>query len=179
MDEFELMLKAPLEHAGATITVLRLREPRAGELARAADAPDAVSSRIALIAAITGIDANAIRELGARDLMAASSYLGRFTVEPDNGAEEGEIELRLTLARPIQLGDGDNGLTLSEIELREPRAGELAACANAGNGIRMDLKLLTVMLKKPTSLLEQMSARDFIEVRRFFGSFTGVGPVNG
>lgn len=76
-DTMELVLKKPVRHADETYDTLALREPSAAETAEW-DKLEGVEADCTVIAAVTGVPKAAVRQLGARDLSTAATYLAHF-----------------------------------------------------------------------------------------------------
>jgi len=86
-DEKTITLRKPVTLGGVTYEKLDLREPTAGELAKATKAGGNVDVAIALISLIAKVPRGAIEGLSQRDLQEASDFLGGFTL---TGQETGQ-----------------------------------------------------------------------------------------
>ena len=86
-DEKTIVLRKPVTLGGVTYEKLDLREPTAGELAKATKAGGNVDVAIALISLIAKVPRGAVEGLSQRDLQEASDFLGSFTLAgPETGA---------------------------------------------------------------------------------------------
>jgi hypothetical protein len=86
-DEKTIVLRKPVTLGGVTYEKLDLREPTAGELAKATKAGGNVDVAIALISLIAKVPRGAVEGLSQRDLQEASDFLGSFTLAgPEIGA---------------------------------------------------------------------------------------------
>ncbi|QCO13992.1 phage tail assembly protein [Azospirillum brasilense] len=83
-DEKTIILRKPVEFAGRTYSELQLREPTLGEFADACK-HEGVTSDIFLIAAVTGIEVQAVRKIGYRDAKEARDFLAVFINSPATG----------------------------------------------------------------------------------------------
>jgi hypothetical protein len=80
----DLALRLPIEHGDTTIHTLSLREPAANQLIEW-DKADGIAADLKIIAAVSAVPEVALHKLGARDLVAAGSYLANF-LEPGRPA---------------------------------------------------------------------------------------------
>lgn len=83
--------------------------------------------------------------------------------------------LTITLRQPIKFA----GVDYEKIELREPRAGEMAKASNTSNGIEMSITLISLVAKIPRGAVEQLCARDLEEASNYLGGFTVGGQAIG
>ncbi len=80
-DEKSISLRKPVELGGVKYEALALREPTAGELAKAtATSTNDVAVAIALISLVAKVPRGVVESLGQRDFQEASDFLGSFTV---------------------------------------------------------------------------------------------------
>lgn len=70
-------LRHPVEFAGQTYTSLTLREPTAAQW-QEWDKLEGVEADIKAVATVSGLPLAAVRLVAARDLIAASRYIGAF-----------------------------------------------------------------------------------------------------
>jgi hypothetical protein len=77
--------------------------------------------------------------------------------------------MTLTLAKPLQ-PLGGQGDVVSQLELREPTAGELAA-ASIANGVESNIMLIAAVSKQPVGLIRNMGARDYSKAANFLLGF--------
>ena len=80
-DEKTITLRKPVSLGGIEYKTLDLREPTAGELAKATKAGGNVDVAIMLISLIAKVPRGAIEGLSQRDLQEASDFLGSFTLD--------------------------------------------------------------------------------------------------
>lgn len=121
----------PLQHEGAKVAEITLREPRAGDLLAAeklADAtPGAPGERARdalLIAKVAGIDPGFIADMPASKRRAAMTFLEAFSRAPETAPEPNLApDLQLTIEPAIVL----HNTTYDLLDLREPKTGELDA----------------------------------------------------
>jgi Phage tail assembly chaperone proteins, E, or 41 or 14 len=76
----------------------------------------------------------------------------------------------LKLIKPLQLAG--QGEPVTELHLREPTAGDLAAAAAATNGVEGDILLIAKITNQPPGLIRQLSATDYVKASAFLGGFT-------
>jgi hypothetical protein len=76
-------------------------------------------------------------------------------------------EKTIPLRKPVELGP----LTYTEINLREPNAGELERAGKATSRVGETINLITAIAKIPRAATEKLSQRDLLEAADFFGSF--------
>lgn len=76
-DEFQLVLRKPVEFGGVTYDVFALREPTAAQW-ELFDKLTGVEADVQAVSAVAGVPAAAVRKIGVRDLIIASKYLGQF-----------------------------------------------------------------------------------------------------
>ena len=74
-----ITLRKPVTLGDVTYRELHLREPKAIELIEW-DEAKGVAADIAIVSAVSGVPAAAVRMVGARDLMEAGAYLAHFLV---------------------------------------------------------------------------------------------------
>lgn len=86
-----------------------------------------------------------------------------------------EEEKTLVLRKPVKLGH----IECTELELREPTAGELSKAAKAGGDVDVAILLISIVSKVPRGAIEKLCQRDFQEAADFLGSFTVLGPPTG
>ncbi len=86
-------------------------------------------------------------------------------------------EKTITLRKPITIGKDQTAITYSEIELREPSAGELEKAQAAGTTVGQNITLVSLIAKIPRSVVEKFSQRDLMEASDFFGAFYASGEV--
>lgn len=79
------------------------------------------------------------------------------------------IELR----EPVKLGDN----TYDRLELREPKAGELAKAQTASTPAGQVISLVHQIAKVPMRVAENISQRELTEAADFFASFGQGTPV--
>jgi hypothetical protein len=78
-----------------------------------------------------------------------------------------EEEKVITLRKPVELGP----LTYTELNLREPTAGELEKASKTGSRVGETISLITLIAKIPRTAAEKLSQRDLLEAADFFGTF--------
>src|SRR5262249_22798023 len=84
--------------------------------------------------------------------------------------------LKLKLKKPITLGN----VTYEELTFREPTALELRkSAAGAESGTAQTVVLAQLCAGVPMRVIEQLSARDFARVSRFFGDLMTVDLETG
>lgn len=76
-ETLSITLRKPIEHGGVTYEALDLREPTADEWTRWAGKNE-IEADILAVSTVAGIPQQAVRKMGARDLIQASRYIGRF-----------------------------------------------------------------------------------------------------
>lgn len=81
----------------------------------------------------------------------------------------------MTLRHPVSVGS----VQYTTVELREPRAGEMAKANNAGNGIEVAIALISLVAKIPRTAVEQFCARDLEEASAYLSGFTVGGQETG
>lgn len=75
----------------------------------------------------------------------------------------------ITLRKPLIIGSGDGAITYTELELREPTAGEIAnAQVGARNDTEITLNLASQVAKVPRKAIDQLCQRDLRVVSGFF-----------
>lgn len=80
-DEKTVVLRKPVKLGSVEYASLDLREPTAGELAKASKAGGNVDVAITLITLIAKVPRGAVEKLSQRDLQEASDFLGSFTLD--------------------------------------------------------------------------------------------------
>jgi hypothetical protein len=87
-----------------------------------------------------------------------------------------ETEKKLSLKKPIVMGD----LTITELTLREPTAGELdyAEQNSKGSNGATIIMIATVSGKHP-DVIKQMGARDYTEAAKYIKTFLSSDPEIG
>jgi len=80
VDEKTITLRKPVTFAKIEYKTLDLREPTAGELAKATRASGSVDVAISLISMIAKVPRGAVEGMCQRDLQEASDFLGSFTL---------------------------------------------------------------------------------------------------
>ena len=86
-----------------------------------------------------------------------------------------EEEKTLVLRKPVKLGH----IECTELDLREPTAGELSKASKAGGDVDVAIVLISIVSKVPRGAIEKLCQRDFQEAADFLGSFTVLGPPTG
>lgn len=86
-----------------------------------------------------------------------------------------EEEKTLVLRKPVKLGH----IECTELDLREPTAGELSKASKAGSDVDVAIALISIVAKVPRGAIEKLCQRDFQEAADFLGSFTVLGPPTG
>ncbi|WP_198356121.1 phage tail assembly protein [Sphingomonas sp. TX0522] len=77
--ELVIDLRYPIEHGETTYRQIALHEPTANQLIEW-DKADGILADLKIIGAVSGVPEVALHKLGARDLVAAGSYLANFLV---------------------------------------------------------------------------------------------------
>lgn len=80
-------------------------------------------------------------------------------------------EKTITLRRPVILGKGDKAVEYTQLDLREPTAGELEKASKATTQVGVALNLISMIAKVPRTVVEGMCQRDLKEASDFLGSF--------
>lgn len=76
-DELVITLRKPVTLGSLTYTELRLREPTAAEMIET-DKLTGTEADVRAVALASGVPEPAVKLIGARDLIQASRYIGRF-----------------------------------------------------------------------------------------------------
>lgn len=74
----------------------------------------------------------------------------------------------IKLRKPLTLGD----MNYSEVNLREPTAGELAKATKTGGNVDAAIALISLVGGIPKTAVENMCQRDLAECSDFLGSFS-------
>lgn len=75
--------------------------------------------------------------------------------------------LTLQLLKPITIGD----VTVTELNLREPIANELARASASGNSIETTISLISQVAAVSREQIGRLCQRDFMAASDFLGSF--------
>ena len=81
----------------------------------------------------------------------------------------------ISLRKPVVLGD----ITYSDLELREPTAGELEKAAQATTNFGVVINLISIVGKVPRKVVESLGQRDFKEAGSFLDSFSKADQKTG
>ena len=179
-DTLTITLKTPIAFENQTYSEITLREPTAGELAKAVRGENPVAIGVILVAEVSGVPERAINMLAGSDLNRATGFVAPFYARATSDdclvvSEDDPGCATLTLRAPLKV----DGREISELKLREPTAGELRAAADGDNAIETDIRLLAIIGRVPRSAIAGMPARELMAASRFFSDSTRVAPPGG
>jgi len=82
-----ITLVRPVEHAGGTISEIRLRAPTIAEYRRAMQGPSPIEQTIGLVSVVSGIGRDALEKMDVDAVLEANDFLMGFI---DRGRRTGE-----------------------------------------------------------------------------------------
>lgn len=85
----------------------------------------------------------------------------------------------LSLRKPLVLGTGPDAVTLSEVTLREPTAGEIEDASKEVNAISSNIRLIASVTGQPVQVVRRMAQRDFQAAVEYLQDFSDASPSTG
>jgi hypothetical protein len=169
--------------AADAIDKLDLSEPTAEQLSlfdkKRKGLKSLVDAGCYFIAANAGIKVELARKLLARDFTKALSYLREGDAEKGPPEYDGEVELVLTLKKPISLGEKDPN-PKTELTLREPTAEQIIkfenVLAETDDEIEATYTLIALNVGLAPTYTKRMVASDFEKAAEFLTRFTPAPP---
>jgi hypothetical protein len=164
-DTHTITLRRPVEFAGETWSVLRLREPTVGEIEEV-QALGAVDGIAHLLFLITGLPPGAIDQIGERDLRQAETYLAAICKAPAAMRDPPDT-LVVRLRKPLTDDQGSE----FELNLREPRLSDLrrVETMNAVTEMKTMIALVTGIA---VERIARIGVRDYRAAEAYLRAFS-------
>lgn len=175
-EEKTIALAKPLKIAeGIMCEQLALREPTGAEWAQF-NSKVGADRDVSAVSIVSGTPPNALKGLPASILIEASDYIASFlTPAPERGpADPLPAEFVVTLRKPIEAA----GQTISQLDLREPTAGEWMEFEKE-HDLAADFRAISLVSGIPLNAVRQIGARDLIVAGAYLAGFLERGHPAG